>query len=157
MRFEGFEPVGVDVPVPVGVDALAALEDLAAEAAAEGLAWRRPPALPPTASAHLLGEVADRQALGSAWRTACYRALWERGEDLGDRDVLQRLAEAVGVDRGGGDAVLGDRVALAAVRRRMARARREGVGGVPVLLVHRTLVPGLLDDDDLRALARSSG
>jgi hypothetical protein len=46
-----------------------------------------------------------------------------------------------------------DRARIAAVRRRSAARRADGVGGVPTILTQRTLVPGLLDEADLRALA----
>ena len=49
--------------------------------------------------------------------------------------------------------MLGDRVALLALRQRFAGHRRDGIGGVPTISFDRTLIPGLLDEADLRALA----
>ena len=58
-----------------------------------------------------------------------------------------------------GDAVdraLGDRVALLEVRQRSVADRGDGIGGVPTIAYERTLVPGLLPESDLRALATLS-
>lgn len=153
VEFEGFESIGVDSALPVTVDVDAALADLAGAAAAEGMVLRRPPSLPPTAAAHLVGERAEAEGLGRSWRQVCYRAFWQDGADLADRDVLIGLAGTAGLDAGRVGRVLEQPGALATLRRRMGVRRRQGVGGVPTILAQRTLVPGLLADDDLRALA----
>jgi 2-hydroxychromene-2-carboxylate isomerase len=153
VAFEGFEAVGVDVTLPVSLDVLAALDALREPAAAEGLRLRRPPGLPPTGSAHVIEAVASAHDLGASWRATCYRAFWERGEDLADAVVLTRLAEQAGLPAAGLEQTLADRRLLVAARRRMAAHRRQGVGGVPTILTERTLVPGLLSEPDLRALA----
>jgi 2-hydroxychromene-2-carboxylate isomerase len=148
----GFEAIGVDLHLPVTLDVLAELDAVAAVAEQEGVELRRPRLLPPTALAHVVERALDDDA-ASAWRTTCYRAFWSGGVDLADPEALRGLAATAGVDRGAVDACLEDRIALAAVRRATGERRRDGVGGVPTILAHRTLVPGLLDDDDLRALA----
>jgi len=153
VAFEALEIVGIDLTLPVTDDVRRELAEVADDAAAEGLALREPPALPPTGLCHVVGAVAERAGAGAAWRTAAYRALWQEGADLADRAVLADLAVDVGLDRPEVETALADRLALAEVRRRTAQLRGEGVGGVPTLLAHRTLVPGLLDEDDLRALA----
>lgn len=153
VAFEGFDERMVDAPLPVTVDVTAALDDLTDQAAAEGLVLRRPTALPPTALAHLVGVVADEHGLGASWRQVCYDAFWADGPDLGDPAVLVGLAEQAGVAREPVVTALADRLRLATVRRRMAGHRRNGVGGVPVVLASRTLVPGLLPIEDLRGLA----
>ena len=152
--FEGFEAIGVDATLPVTVDVLAAIEELTDQAAAEGLNLRRPFALPPTARAHLLGALAEAAGLGASWRQVCYRSFWEDGRDLSDPAVLVELGQRAGLEPADVRSALRDRSALAAVRRRAGRHRRNGVGGVPTILASRTLVPGLLAEDDLRLLAR---
>jgi predicted DsbA family dithiol-disulfide isomerase len=153
VEFAGFEVWVVDIPLPVSLDILAALEELAPTAAAEGLTLMRPPSVPPTARAHLVGELADGVGLGASWRQTVYGAFWSDGMDIGDPDVLIELGVHAGLDRDAVQEHLGDAAALARVRRRMAAHRRNGVGGVPTVLSQRTLVPGLLPVDDLRALS----
>jgi predicted DsbA family dithiol-disulfide isomerase len=156
VTFEGFEGIGLDAVLPVTLDVSAALADLAEVAAAEGVVLRRPPALPPTVLAHTAGALAEEAGLGASWRQTCYRAFWADGAAIGQRDVLVDLAERAGLDVEAVSAALDDRARVAAVRRRMGGHRRNGVGGVPTLLAARTLVPGLLPEDELRALATLS-
>lgn len=149
----GTEVLGVEATLPVTVDLLAELDRVAAAAAAEGIDLRRPAMMPPTASAHLLEDLARAHGAATAWRRRCYSAFWRDGQDISDGAVLRRLAGDVGLPAGPVAEALGDRVALLAIRRRFAGHRHEGVGGVPVLSYNGTLIPGLLDEDDLRALA----
>jgi predicted DsbA family dithiol-disulfide isomerase len=149
----GFEAIGVDVALPVTLDVIAAVEELTVPAAAEGLRLRRPRQLPPTGLAHVLEHLAQGRGLGASWRQACYRAYWEEGQDIADAAVLTAIAADAGLDTETAATALADRSALVAARRRTAARRAEGVGGVPTILAHRTLVPGLLGEDDLRALA----
>ena len=152
VMFHGFEAIGIDLTVPVTSDVVAELASVEREATAEGLTLARPAALPPTGLAHVVTGVAEADNRGAAWRTAVYRSFWRDGADLADRDVLVGIAASARVDVERTRAALDDRVALAAVRRRTAELRGEGVGGVPTLLAHRTLVPGLLPEADLRAM-----
>jgi len=154
VAFEGFEAIGVDVTLPIGLDVLAALDALREAAEAEGLHLRRPRGLPPTGSAHVIEAVAAAHDLGASWRVTCYRAFWEKGADIGDATVLTDLAEQAGLPTAGLERTLADRRLLVAARQRMASHRRQGVGGVPTILAERTLVPGLLSEPDLRALAQ---
>ena len=153
VEFVGFDAFGVDVALPVTVDVKAALDDLAPVAAAEGVALREPSLLPPTGWAHALEVLAERVGRGADWRAMCYAAFWVQGTDLSRHDDLRLLASLAGLPGTAVDEVLGDRTHLAAVRRASAAQRANGVGGVPTLLAQRTLVPGLLDEADLRALA----
>ena len=91
--------------------------------------------------------------LDRAWRTATYRAYWRDDADLADADVLEELAAGIGLDRGTVATALADEAAVAAVRRRTNSARSEGIGGVPVLVAHGTLLSPDLDDDALWELA----
>lgn len=149
----GTDVLGLQTTLPVTVQVLAEWEAVADAAAAEGIALRRPTRLPPTASAHLLADLAHEHGRGTDWRRACYRAVWSDGADIADLGVLRALADGVGLPRATVDDLLGDRIALLAIRRRFAGHRRDGIGGVPMISYDRTLVPGLLDEPDLRALA----
>lgn len=153
VTFTGFEALGVDAHLPVTLDVTAAIGDLAAAAFAEGLVLRAPSALPPTARAHVLGALAEQRGLGASWREVCYRAFWEEGADIADVDVLTGLAARAGVGAATAGEDLRDATRVPEFRRTLVAHRRLGVGGVPVLLAHGTLVPALLPEDDLRALA----
>lgn len=153
VTFTGFEAIGVDAHLPVTLDVAAAVEELAEVAAAEGIVLRRPAALPPTAKAHVLGSLAEERSLGASWRSVCYQAFWGDGVDLADPHVLTELAVRAGLDAQTAGERLHDRHRVAAFRRGLTVHRRGGVGGVPTILAQRTLVPGLLPEDDLRALA----
>ncbi len=156
VAFAGFEAVGVDVALPVAVTTLAQLDELGEAAAAEGLRWRRPSRTPPTGLAHLLEDEAAAQGLEAAVRTALYRAYWEADADLADPATLLAVGVDAGMDPTPTAAALADTRRLARLRRRMAAHRQIGVGGVPVLQVAQTLVPGLLPEDDLWALAAAT-
>jgi predicted DsbA family dithiol-disulfide isomerase len=152
-RIEGTVVLGVEATLPVTLDLLAELDAVAARAGAEGVVLRRPDALPPTASAHLVEDLAGAIDRADAWRARCYRAFWTDGEDIADPGVLRRLAADVGLPVDEVSRRIGDRMALLEIRQRFAGHRRDGVGGVPTIAYDRTLVPGLLDEADLRALA----
>lgn len=155
IEFEGFDAVGLDMALPPDIEVLSRLHALEGPAAAEGVVLRRPQRTPPTALAHVLLAAAEGTPAAHDVRVAVYCAHWEDGADIADPAVLQSLGTANGMDEGALAAVLADRVALASRRRQMAAHRREGVGGVPVLLASRTLVPGLLEESQIRDLAAS--
>jgi predicted DsbA family dithiol-disulfide isomerase len=148
----GFDAIGVDVDLPVTLDVKAAVLGLADDAESEGLVLTEPSRLPATARAHVLEEIAEAAGLGASWRQLCYRAFWRHDADLSDERVLVVLALNAGLLREDIEAALADRSRLVAVRRRSAARRGDGIGGVPMLLTQRTLVPGLLPEADLRAL-----
>jgi predicted DsbA family dithiol-disulfide isomerase len=153
VEFVGFEAIGLDVALPPSLDVLAAVDDLAERAAAEGVVLRRPPALPPTARAHAVALLAEQADLGASWRARCYAAFWADGVDLDDVTVLVALAEHAGLDGARVAAALAEPGFVTSVRRAAGAHRRNGVGGVPTILAHRTLIPGLTPEADLRALA----
>lgn len=152
ISFSGFEAL-VAARLPVTLEVAAGVEDLAQAAAAEGLALRRPPWLPPTARAHVVGDIAEARGRGAAWRAGCYRAFWEDGADLAEPAVLLELAATAGLDAAEVSACLDDPGRVPAFRRGLLTSRKAGVGGVPVLYAHGTLIPALLSEGDLRALA----
>lgn len=156
VEFVGFEANGVDAVLPPSLDVLAAIDDLAAEAAAEGVELRRPVAIPPTARAHAVGTIAETAGLGASWRSRCYAAFWAGGADINDVATLVSLADAAGLPAEKVQAALADGALLASVRRAAGRHRRNGIGGVPTILAQRTLIPGLLAEKQLRDLGAYS-
>ena len=151
--FRGLDVGGVDATLPVTLDVLAELDRVRPRADELGIELRTPTRRPPTAAVHLLADLAEEAGLAGAWRRATYGAYWRDDADLGDHDVLVELATGVGLGAAPALRLLADRVALAAVRRRTETARREGIGGVPVLVAHGTLLDPDLDEGGIRALA----
>lgn len=153
VAFRGVDVLGVDATLPVTLDVLAELERVAPRAAALGVTLRRPTQRPSTARVHLVADLAEESGRGRAWRAATYCAYWEDDADLADVEVVVALARQVGLDVDATTAAVTDEAAVAAVRRRTHTARGEGIGGVPVLAAHGTLVNPDLDDEDLWELA----
>ena len=153
VEFEGFEAGGMDITLPPSLDVLAAVVDLQDEAAAEGVVLRRPAAVPPTARAHAVATLAIARNLGASWRQRCYAAFWAEGADIDDPATLVTLAHEAGLDAAAVAEALATPGFVSGLRRAAGQHRRNGVGGVPTILAQRTLVPGLLPEADLRALA----
>lgn len=151
VAFTGIDALGIDRAVPPTVGLLDELDEHRPALRAEGVDVRRPAIQPPTLRAHLVTDLARETGRAAAWREACYRGYWEEGVDLSDPSALVDLAAQVGLEGAAG--ALGDEAAVQALRRRMGAHRARGVGGVPVLEVDGTLVPALLDRDELRRLA----
>ncbi|MTV25464.1 hypothetical protein FTX61_08590 [Nitriliruptoraceae bacterium ZYF776] len=152
VAFRGLDVLGLETTVPATLDQLEQLPRYAPRAAELGLTMRRPRLRPPTLGVHLVADHAESLGLGASWRSACLHAYWEDGADLGDDELVADLAAAAGLDRAVVAALLADRPARIALRRRMGTLRGRGVGGVPVLEYQGTLVSAELSDDDLRQL-----
>ncbi len=154
IAFRGVDVLGVAVSLPVTLDQLVELEEVAGRASELGLVMRRPALRPPTLDVHLVGEVAERTCLGAAWRLASLRAYWTDGEDLADHGVLGALGARVGMDPEEVGRTLRDVAARNELRAAMLARRALGIGGVPVLEVDGTLLPADVDDATLEELAR---
>lgn len=151
--FSGIDPLGLDGGVPATLDQLDEYASFREAAAELGLSMRRPNWRPPTLRAHLVGELAERQGLGAAWRHTALRAYWEHGHDLADHDVLLELVGRAGADVEVARQVLDDPQRVLAARQQAAATVRRGVGGVPMLEVSGTLLSAHLDEDALTELA----
>ncbi|MEQ4721321.1 DsbA family oxidoreductase [Nonomuraea sp. B19D2] len=79
-----------------------------------------------TFEAHRLIEVAERQGRGKEMAERLFRAHFTDGLNVGDQDVLAKLAAEVGVEDGGEGA---DQL-----REQLDRARALGISGVPLFL-----------------------
>jgi predicted DsbA family dithiol-disulfide isomerase len=154
VTFRGIDVLGLAMPLPVTLDQLAELEQVAEPAAALGLVMRRPALRPPTLDAHLVGERAERAGLGAAWRAACLRAYWTEGIDISAHEALVALAARVGLDVVEVAGVLADAAARNELRASMLALRALGIGGAPVLEVDGTLLSADVDDATLMELAR---
>lgn len=106
--------------------------------AGDGLTFRfdRIERTPNTLASHVVVEAApvDRRA---AVLGALHEAYFERGEDIGDVEVLARLYAGAGLAADDARAALADDALRADVKRRAAAAPRLGVRGVPHFIIHR--------------------
>lgn len=152
VTFHGLDVLGVATSLPATLDDL---QDwmLHREPVAD-LGWDlpRPRRHPVTLAAHTVERACPDAGTARAWRTACYRAHWLHGDDLGDWDVLARLAAQIGMDADRVGELVSDRVGAAQVRRGMIAVRGDGVGGVPVLDVDGTKVSPFMSAEDLATL-----
>ncbi len=86
-------------------------------------------------------------------------AYWARGEDVGDREVLERLAEAAGMPEERVVAALDDDLSATAVRLDERRAAKLGIRAVPTFQFGRRFAvsgaqsPAALVDAARRAIA----
>ncbi|GAA3260527.1 DsbA family oxidoreductase [Nonomuraea helvata] len=110
-----------------GPNARQMVERVTGAAAGEGLEMDYDHAVSAnTFEAHRLIEVAHRQGRGKEMTERLFRAYFSEGLNVGDADVLAKLAAEVGVEDGGEGA---DQV-----REQLGRARALGISGVPLFL-----------------------
>lgn len=119
------------------------LDHLAAEGLAEGIDFnfylqRR---VPNTTAAHQLVYLAGtRGADQTALAEGLFSAFFEQGLDIGDPEVLVRIARQHGLARDEVLAALADDKARQFVQSREAQVRGSGLGNVPGFLVNRRLL-----------------
>jgi len=99
------------------------------------------------------------QALQQRLGLGLLSAYWARGEDVGDREVLGRLAEAAGMPAQRVVAAFDDDLSLTAVQLDLRRAARMGIRAVPTFMFGRRFAisgaqpPQVLADAARRALS----
>lgn len=134
-------------------DILPALERLTSEGRHEDIDFRfdRISRVPNTLRAHRLmyfaeSEGADQTALAEE----LMKAFLERGEDIGDKEILVELAGRNGINARDAEKIIDDEAAKQVVLSREAQVRSSGIVGVPgYLLNRRLLVIGAQDTDAL--------
>jgi len=134
-------------------DILPALERLTSEGRLEDIDFRfdRISRVPNTLRAHRLmyfaeSEGADQTALAEE----LMKAFLERGEDIGDKEILVELAGRNGINARDAEKIIDDEAAKQVVLSREAQVRSSGIVGVPgYLLNRRLLVIGAQDTDAL--------
>jgi len=95
---------------------------------------------PNTLQAHRLALHAAAQGRGEAMIEMLFRALFEDGRDIGAKDELVELGQAVGLDRDATAEFLAGDVLAADVVSVHQRAEQLGLRGVPVFVVDREQV-----------------
>ncbi len=132
------------------------LQRLQAEAEAEGLALVPPPWVPNTHLAHEAVQFAAEA--GKEWQmhSALYKAYWARGQDIGQPEVLARIAQAMGLDGAALARALQEGRYHRVVEEKMAWARAQGIAGVPTFLFGDTgfALVGAQDYETLRHIAQ---
>ncbi len=119
---------------------------------------------PNTVAAHRLIRYADRFGRQDAVVEALFRAYFQEGRLVGDKEVLADIAGEAGLDVTGARAFLTGDEEADAVRAEDAYARRLGIGGVPCFIVEgRYALSGAQEPEaflpvfDLVATERAAG
>ena len=118
-----------------------------------GVEMRLPPIQPRSRLAHQAAHWA--RALGSfdEMNAAIFRAFFERGEDIGQREVLASLAEGLGLDGDSLRRALDAREFEPGVVEDEREAAELGVGGVPAFVAdRRAALSGVQTLESLRRL-----
>jgi predicted DsbA family dithiol-disulfide isomerase len=101
---------------------------------------------PNTLDAHRLIWLAAREKLQDAVVEALFQSYFINGEDIGDRQILTRIAKATGLDERSTQAWLNSDDGVEAVRAEAAHALQRGIQSVPGFIVNdKTLGLGVPD------------
>jgi predicted DsbA family dithiol-disulfide isomerase len=128
-----YPPEGVPRPPSTG--------QMEATFAEHGLAYNPPPVKSNSMKALRLAEHARAEGLFDAMHARLMDAYWAEAQDIGDADVLRRLAQDVRLD--GAEEILESDAYLDVVRTATAQAHQLGINGIPAFaLDSRLLVLG---------------
>lgn len=119
------------------------LESLAAEGKGAGIDFRfdRLARIPNTLKAHQLMYLAEAEGRDqSALAERLMSAFFERGEDIGNTDVLVEQAGTQGIRPDDVVRVIGDNASRQIVATREGQVRASGINGVPGFLLNRRLL-----------------
>ena len=114
------------------------------------------PSVSPQPYTHLAFEgyqYAKEQGLGEEYTDRMFRAFFQEELNIGEVDVLTKLAEEIGLNGADFRAALVSRKYKEAHRKALQHAYKEvGVQAVPTFLIGDKMVRGLLREEDLRRL-----
>jgi predicted DsbA family dithiol-disulfide isomerase len=102
-----------------------------------GVTMRFPPVKPRTRLAHEAAHWARVQGRFEDYHYEIFRAFFERGEDIGEVDVLIELAHGLGLESDSLRQALTNHKFAASVRADESEAARLGVSGVPAFVANR--------------------
>ncbi|NML17098.1 DsbA family oxidoreductase [Azohydromonas caseinilytica] len=103
-------------------------------------------------------QFAREQGKGSEYNDRVLRAFFQEDQDIGQPEVLARLAGEVGLDEAAFGEALAQRRYREAHARALAQARAMGVTAVPTFMIGRRLYPGAQNKEVLaRALRAAAG
>ncbi|HMJ61739.1 MAG TPA: DsbA family oxidoreductase [Bryobacteraceae bacterium] len=104
-----------------------------------GIDIKLPPVQPRSRRAHEAAHWARRHGKFREYNDALFRAFFQRGEDIGNTDVLVRLASAMGVDGDDLRAALDNDLSLENVLADEREAKKLGLSGVPAFVANRRI------------------
>ena len=121
-----------------------------------GVTMRFPPVKPRTRLAHEAAHWARTQGRFEDYHNEIFRAFFERGEDIGDAEVLFALAQQSGHDSHSLRKALNSHEFFASVLADEHEAARLGVSGVPAFIANRkAALSGVQPVENLRKLIES--
>jgi predicted DsbA family dithiol-disulfide isomerase len=85
---------------------------------------------------------------------ALFRAFFERAENIGDAEVLKRLAESCDIDPVAIDKALSDESIKQAVRSDHNQAQQMGIHGIPAVIIGDKVISGAVPLEDYVAAAQ---
>jgi len=91
-----------------------------------------------TLDAHRLIHWAGLEGRQTPMVSALFRAYWAEGQDIGDAEVLARLAGAVGLDEGMVARLLASDADIDAITARIRHSQNRGVNSVPTFIFANT-------------------
>ena len=102
-----------------------------------GIDIQLPPVQPRSRRAHEAAHWARRQGKFDEYNDAVFRAFFKRGEDIGNTDVLTRLASDIGLDSNDLREALDNDLHLNSVLADEREAKRLEISGVPAFIANR--------------------
>lgn len=104
-----------------------------------GIDIKLPPIQPRSRRAHEAAHWARRRGKFREYNDALFHAFFQRGEDIGNTDVLVRLASDKGVDGDDLRAALDNDLSLENVLADEREAKKLGLSGVPAFIANRKI------------------
>lgn len=121
-----------------------------------GVTMRFPPVKPRTRTTHEAAHWARAQGRFDDYHDEIFRAFFERGEDIGDADVLVALALGLGLDSHSLQQALISHELAASVLADEREAANLGVSGVPAFIADRkAALSGVQPIENLKRLIES--
>jgi predicted DsbA family dithiol-disulfide isomerase len=104
-----------------------------------GIAIKLPPVQPRSRRAHEAAHWARRHGKFREYNDALFRAFFQRGEDIGNIEVLIRLASDMGLDGNDLRAALDNGLYIENVLADEREAKKLGLSGVPAFVANRKI------------------
>jgi predicted DsbA family dithiol-disulfide isomerase len=118
-----------------------------------GVDIKLPPVQPRSRRAHEAAHWARRRGKFREYNDALFRAVFQRGEDIGNTEVLTRLASDIGLEGDDLREALDNDLYLENVLADEREAKKLGLSGVPALVANRKIaLSGVQSLENLRKL-----